>query len=92
MTRRRGNRPPVPEGWGYAFKVEVGRRLRELRAERGVGQAELAHLAGLAPGTLSLIESGETLPLPATQRALAGALGMDERDLIVRLSGDPHAR
>jgi transcriptional regulator with XRE-family HTH domain len=82
----------VPPGWGRPYKEQVARRLRELREERGLTQRELAQRAGMSPANLCFLESGETLPLPATQRALAGALGMDERDLIVRLSGDPHAR
>ena len=91
MTPARGRKYVTP-GWATAYKLETGRRLRELRMERGWSQSELARRAGLSPGTLSFIERGETLPLPVSQEALAAALGMDIRDLTVRLTGDPHAR
>ena len=90
MTRNA--RRPVTPGWGRPYKVAVGRRLREWREEVDLSQAELARRAGIVPGTLSLIEQGETLPLPATQRGLAAALGVDVGDLLARLTDDPHAR
>ena len=88
---RRGSKYVTP-GWATAYKLETGRRLRELRTEQGLSQGELARRAGLSQSGLSFIERGETLPLPVTQEALAAALGMDLRDLTVRLTGDPHAR
>lgn len=81
----------VTAGWDRPFKVSAGRRLRELRQERGWSQYELARRAGVSQGTLSNIERGDTQPFPATQRALAEALGMEARELVVRLSGDPYA-
>jgi transcriptional regulator with XRE-family HTH domain len=90
VTQR--GRALVTPGWDVPFKAAAGGRLRELRTERGWSQDELARRAGMSQATLSNIERGETQPFPATQRALAAALEMDARDLIVRLSGDPHAR
>lgn len=89
--RRRGRLRLVTPGWDRAYKVAVGRRLRELREEHGLGQAELARRAGLSPAALCLLEQGGSQPLPATQRALAEALGLELGELLARLSGDPHA-
>jgi DNA-binding XRE family transcriptional regulator len=90
--RRRGRLRLVTPGWDRAYKAAVGRRLRELREERGLTQAELARRAGVSNATLCFLESGETQPLPATQRALAAALGLELGELLARLTGDPHAR
>lgn len=53
---------------------QVGRRLRELRARRGLSLRALAEQSGLNYNTLSLIENGRTSPSVSTLRQLARAL------------------
>ena len=55
--------------------LQVGRRLRELRARRGLSLRALAEQSGLNYNTLSLIENGRTSPSVNTLRQLARALG-----------------
>jgi len=55
-------------------KVNVGRRLRELRAEHDLSIRALAEKSGLAINTLSLIENGKTSPSVSTLQQIAGAL------------------
>src|SRR3954454_23877959 len=49
----------------------IGRRLRELRLERGVPQADMARILGVSPAYLNLIEKGKrTVQLPLLWKAL----------------------
>ncbi|MBN2550693.1 MAG: helix-turn-helix transcriptional regulator [Anaerolineales bacterium] len=54
--------------------VDVGRRLRELRSERGLSIRALAEQSGLNVNTLSLIENGKTSPSVSTLQQIAAAL------------------
>ncbi len=54
----------------------LGERLRQLRSERNISQRDLAHLAGLSPNSISLIERDETSPSVATLQSLATALSI----------------
>jgi transcriptional regulator with XRE-family HTH domain len=61
---------------------ELGRRLRQLREERGLGIARLASLTGLNPDDIPAMESGEVdIPL-TTIFALAVALGVKPAQLL----------
>ena len=51
--------------------------LREVRVRRLLSIRQLAKLAGVAPTTVHLIESGQRLPHFETMRKLAEALGVD---------------
>lgn len=53
---------------------DVGRRLRELRTERGLSLSELARRAGVGKGSLSEIEAGGRNPTVETLYALCGPL------------------
>lgn len=55
-------------------EIHVGRRLRLLRAERGLSIRALAEISGLNVNTLSLIENGRTSPSVNTLQQLARAL------------------
>lgn len=55
--------------------------VRELRAERGMKQSDLARLAGITQATVSLIERGEVGPNGPTRRALAQAFGVAEDEI-----------
>lgn len=59
-----------------ARRVEVGRRLRELRQERGLTQAELARAARMGQATLSNYEKGRRDILCGTLVSVASALGL----------------
>jgi len=54
--------------------VNVGRRLRELRAEHDLSIRALAEKSGLALNTLSLIENAKTSPSVSTLQQIAAAL------------------
>jgi transcriptional regulator with XRE-family HTH domain len=54
--------------------VNVGRRLRELRIERGISIRALAEKSGLNVNTLSLIENAKTSPSVSTLQQVAAAL------------------
>ena len=56
------------------YAGEVGRRLRELRVERGLSLSELARRAGVGKGSLSEIESGGRNPTVETLYALCEPL------------------
>jgi transcriptional regulator with XRE-family HTH domain len=57
-----------------ASQVNVGQRLRELRAERDLSIRALAEQSGLAINTLSLIENNKTSPSVSTLQQIAAAL------------------
>lgn len=50
--------------------------LRTLRRRRLLSQRDLAHLAGVTPSTIYLIESGRTGPRLAVMRKICEALGV----------------
>src|SRR6516162_3753771 len=50
----------------------IGRRLRELRLERGLPQADVARILGVSPAYLNLIEKGKrAVQLPLLWKALS---------------------
>jgi transcriptional regulator with XRE-family HTH domain len=55
-------------------EINVGRRLRELRAGRGLSMRALAEQSGLNVNTLSLIENQRTSPSVSTLQQLAQTL------------------
>jgi len=56
-------------------------RLKVVRVQVGMTQMELAHLAGVTPSMLSLVERGLVDAKPAQRTALATALGVSETTL-----------
>ncbi|MDT9591824.1 helix-turn-helix domain-containing protein [Nocardioides zeae] len=56
--------------------AEVGRRVQELRAARGLSLSALARTAGIGKASLSELEQGRRNPTLATLYALAGPLGV----------------
>ena len=64
------------------IRVLFGRRLRELRKERGLSQEELAFRAGLHRTYVSSAERGERNVALINIERLARALGVDMCDLI----------
>jgi XRE family transcriptional regulator, fatty acid utilization regulator len=62
--------------------VYVGDRVRRLRNELALTQAELAEEVGITITALSRIERNEAQPRPKTRRRLAEALGVEPRVLL----------
>ena len=60
------------------------RKLKELREERVLSQRDLARMAGLAQGTVWRLENGFKEVHPRTIRKLAGALGVESKELAKR--------
>lgn len=56
--------------------MNLGERLKMLRAERGLSQRALAQQAGLSTNSISLLERNEISPSVATLQSLARALGV----------------
>ena len=61
--------------------VKIGRRLRALREESLMTQAELGEAAKVSRDQVSRIERDEVDPRFSTIRKLAKALGVDAREL-----------
>ena len=55
--------------------LTIGRRIRQLRTERGLTLDELAEAVGRAPSQLSMIENGRREPKLTLLQAIARALG-----------------
>ncbi len=64
------------------FLAAIGRRISELRAERGISISRLAELAGISKSTLSSIESGQSNPTISTLWAIADALKVSFGELL----------
>ena len=50
----------------------------ELLDQLGISQNQLARLAGISPGHLSLLMNGKRSPAPRVRRRLMKALGVDD--------------
>ena len=59
----------------------LGEAIRQLRTKRGISQEDLAHLAGVTTGTLSVIERGRSNPAWGTVKAIARALDVSMPEL-----------
>ena len=67
--------------------IDVGARLRMLRAGAGLSIRALAEMSGLNVNTLSLIENGKSSPSVSTLQQLAGALGVPVTEFFVTEQG-----
>lgn len=67
---------------GYLTQEQVGQRIAELRAERGVSQRRLATALSVDPSALSRIESGDRGLAVGELLAAAEFLGVDADDLL----------
>lgn len=66
----------------YLTQEQVGQRIAELRAERGVSQRRLATALSVDPSALSRIESGDRGLAVGELLAAAEFLGVDADDLL----------
>ncbi len=73
MAKRSLTNDPVSPGLPLD-EIDVSRRLRELRAGRGLSMRALAEKSGLNVNTLSLIENQRTSPSVSTLQQLAQTL------------------
>ncbi len=64
--------------------VDIGARLKRLRAERSLTIARLAELAGVSSGMISQIERGTTNPSIRTLQRLRAALGVNLWEVLDR--------
>ncbi|MDT0276073.1 helix-turn-helix domain-containing protein [Blastococcus goldschmidtiae] len=62
-------------------REELGRRLRQLRIERALTQAELAVSSGVGKATIARVESGVVVPQLRTVRSMATALDVSPQTL-----------
>ncbi len=65
-----------------SFHVSVGRRIRRVRKQRGLTQADLAEMTGLALPSLSSIENGHSKLLLISFVKIAEALQVSADDLL----------
>jgi transcriptional regulator with XRE-family HTH domain len=63
------------------MEVDVA-KLKRLRQENVLSQRELARMAGLTQMTIWRLENGFTEAHPQTIRKLAGALGVEPKELV----------
>lgn len=61
--------------------VQFGRRLRQLRLDRGLSQAALSEGAGITPEYVSRLERGLVNPSMAVLARVAESLGVEVREL-----------
>ncbi|MCX4274413.1 MAG: helix-turn-helix transcriptional regulator [Candidatus Gastranaerophilales bacterium] len=63
------------------IKTLFGKRIAELRKEKGLTQEKLAELIGMATPTLGAIEIGKYFTQPKNMIKIAEALGVEIHDL-----------
>jgi predicted transcriptional regulator/DNA-binding XRE family transcriptional regulator len=66
---------PTSNEFGEVDALTLGRRIRQLRRERGMTLERLAAAVGRAPSQVSTIENGKREPNLAMLRSMAAALG-----------------
>jgi transcriptional regulator with XRE-family HTH domain len=75
--------PSKATSWQHLFVSQEGfsAKLRRLRQQRFLSQAELARRAGLHKLTIGRLEAGKTAPYARTIRQLASVLGVPPEQL-----------
>jgi transcriptional regulator with XRE-family HTH domain len=63
-------------------------QLKDVRLQRGLTQAQLGALAGIAPQDISSIENGWRTPFPAWRQRISRALNMKEEQLFPEVAGN----
>jgi transcriptional regulator with XRE-family HTH domain len=72
-----------------ALERTLGANLRRCRDAAGFTQEQLAHLSGLHPTYISLLERGQRNPGFEITTKLIGALGIEANDLYLGLAWVP---
>jgi transcriptional regulator with XRE-family HTH domain len=65
-----------------SFRVQMGRRLSDLREKRGLTQIQLADMAEIGRAHLSQIENGAVAARIDTLKAIADALEINLSELL----------
>jgi transcriptional regulator with XRE-family HTH domain len=89
------NRPAARDGYTRARRAyEIGRRVRELREEAGLSQAQLATRAGTSQAAIARLEAGGAEPRISTLDRIGAVFGVTLRLELVRTAapGDPTPR
>ena len=86
-TNQLAAKKSTASGEGYN-PIDVGSRLRMLRAGASLSIRALAEMSELNVNTLSLIENGKTSPSVSTLQQLAGALGVPVTEFFVTEQGN----
>ena len=81
-TRPSQNSPERVAAWERR-RVSVGKRIRELRIERGLTQEQLAHDSGVTRPILNSVENGRRGLLYERLFDIADALGVPASELMV---------
>lgn len=68
--------------------MDIGKRIRQLRKEKGMTQAELAEQTGIAVNSVRLYEGGYRSPNLQTLMKLASALGVSLTELLEEGAGE----
>jgi DNA-binding XRE family transcriptional regulator len=76
---------------GMAWVDDFALRLKTVRDEARLTQAQLAEKAGLSPQAIASLEQGTRGPTWETVRRLALALGVGEQDFKVKLPAEAEA-
>ena len=71
------------------LRVQFGKKLRDLRKQRGITQEQLAEAASISVDFLSLVERGINAPSFETLEKLACALDVPVKQLFNFDSSDP---
>ncbi len=74
---------PTVEAVASLGRQTIGRRVRRFRVSAGLTQEALARAADIGRVTLVRLENGEQSPRFKTLQAIARALGVDTRELLV---------
>ena len=61
--------------------MEIGKKIKELRVEKGFSQEQLANLSYISFVTLNRIENGHHDPSKKLKKLIADALGVSVEDL-----------
>ena len=61
--------------------MEIGKKIRYLRKEKGIYQYQLAKASNVSELTIIRIENGQVKPNPATLICIADALGVPVKEL-----------
>lgn len=79
LLLQRNSIQTVPMTSEQATKRRIGELVTEATAELGLSRNELAKRAGVAVGTLYMLEAGKSWPQSATRRKITDALGWRPR-------------
>lgn len=95
MSPPKAKKPPTarkaPTNGRLREPTPFGALVRDLRIRAGISQAALAHLCGISPGYVGLIETGERGERPSLDivKRFASALraSIEETELLLRAAG-----